>query len=82
MGITIGKATSGTRLHRAASDRTELTTAIKAATYRTAIHGDIGAVYEAVDDITTTKGITCQLDSIRRIVVQFWYIFVVRNCRF
>ena len=81
MGITIGKATSG-RLHRAASDRTELTATIKATTYGTAIHGNVGIVHKAVDDVAATEGITSQLDSIRSLVVQFLDVFVLRNCRF
>ena len=58
------------------SDRTNLTAAIEVATKRTTIHRDIGIIHIAVHHIATTKGITCQLDSIRSLVVQFLDIFI------
>ena len=77
LDTTIGDG--GAVLHRTTSDRTKLTATIEAATYNTSIHSDVGIVDVAVNHISATEGITCQLDSIRSLVVQFRYVFVCRN---
>ena len=82
MSLAILNSTSSTVLHQTTSDRTKLTTTIEAAAELTAIHGNVGFVHEAVDDVAATEGITSQLDSVRSLVVQFWYVFIVGNCRF
>ena len=58
------------------SDRTNLTTTVEAATQCTAIHLHVGVVHIAVDHITATEGITCQLDGIGLLVVKFLDILV------
>ena len=73
--------TCSTFFYRASSDRTNLTTAIQAATNDTTIHRDIRASYVTVGYITTTKDVTTLVQQVvtRFNVVQLLYIFIYRR---
>ena len=78
--ITVHQTPSGTEIsfESTASDRTKLTTTVKASTYGTTIHIDGNTINVTVDDITATKDITCHFYVIGTLVVQLLDIFILR----